>query len=325
MSVTLPPVHESLVKLLQGLEPEGELGRGLFSTERASAHGLDLNQLEARMPGLESIEREILLVHRHELCHLLQLAANEAVELETREPWLLSPNIDLRREHMRLDRGTFVQAVRAASNVQTSWRKVQEEHEPVGPATELLRGCLPLSDEGWPDSVDLFSAALRLVPRRGARIGLGLALGLHGRHDDALEVLEEASAGYPNVFEHSLVLQNQGAVLRWAGRLRTSLEVCRRASRLPVERPQILINWLDRCLLLDEREEALEAASQLDDMLTAEHPCLLQNEAALRQRTMAEGLPDSVIAPDEARRLCDEMGEPSRRISRAVLLLESDD
>ena len=320
MGAGLPPIHERLIELLESTGARGTLCNELFRGVSLPDPRPGPQQLSTTMSGLESAEREVLRVHRHELAQLLQLAGAEVLRSRAPHPWLISPSLDMRREARALEGASFRGRVRRAAAKQSQWPGLSAAHAAPAPAPALalLLRCFLPSGRGWPGAVELYSASLRLEAQRSARIGLGLALGLQARYRAAREVLLASIDGFPSVLEHSLALQNLGAILRWSGDLQGSLVACRSAARLAIARPQVLVNWLDRGALVGAAREVRAAAQVLDALVPVDHICIERWRVALALRRRAEGQPPGGLTSRQALELARELGPTSRRILLAA-------
>ncbi|MFT4540214.1 MAG: hypothetical protein ACI835_002663 [Planctomycetota bacterium] len=346
MSGSLPSVRGSLVHLLNSTASDGLLRRELFA--RLAPIGVmgSSDWLRPSMPGLDSIEREVLSVHRNEIGHLLLVAAAETAWLSAPHPWLLAPE-DPECRGARICGGSELHADAEATqeakagvaeewNTQRAdagqlrirtrlldqrlgrWPELNSGQHSATPALNLLQRCFSPSTGGWPTAVELYSASMRLEPRRDARIGLGLSLGLEGKYGNARGLLNSALQGYPRALHKSLALQNLGAVLRWAGDCEASLIACRAAVDAPIERAQVFVNWLDRTCLVGRYGEALDAANALDACVTMNHPAVLRSAMVLKRRRIEEGLPASRLSTRRVRDLAEVIGPNSRKIVLAA-------
>ena len=247
-------------------------------------------------------ERHLLDVYREDVAWLLRQASGIALRLSPSDR--VCEYVDVDERLGLLSETTLRERIAEASG----W--IDEGALPdIASALSQLSGALPLQPEY---AERLAAMSQMLLPRDDTRVYLALAWSLQERTTAASDLLERVIATGATARLQSIAWNNLGSVLHRRGQFDRA-RTAHRESVNVLPRPAPIVNWLLNACLLEDRVDALRAATVVDEHLPANHPAV---DACLP--LVSAGTPSTRPRRDMIEGLEDEVGETARRILDAA-------
>lgn len=169
--ITLSPEVEELLR-----EVARRPGSGLLRVERKDVVRTVLEReslVRATSAGLTAAELQLVEVHREEVAHALALAAHRAVCVDGRSHGFVANSADPRPRFALPTESSVRHAANAALRSPLHGSEATEAHD-------LLERVVRADRSAVPGSLELASAACRLLPRASSRVHVAIALTLDG-------------------------------------------------------------------------------------------------------------------------------------------------
>ena len=256
----------------------------------------------------DSLERELVTVHRAELAEILKQACRTKLLEGERERLFMMPYKRSDERHTPTTRAALEarldRAERSSSEPET------DDFTSARPDAPSPRGLLSLP------VLELVALGQRIQPSDTWRLMSAISFIANRMTDAARELAQAVLLGWPGDNDALRALEIAALARCLEGRPDVALELQDRACSIAGDYPIGAINRLRYALLAVEEERAVDASARLDALVPPDHALVPQTCSANKARKEAGDWVPSHGAVQLATRLAPRFGPVAREVSR---------